>query len=32
MWKELVIGLDMQQLHQLGCDWTDNDHMCKCTH
>ena len=24
---ELVIGLDMQQLHHIGCDWTDNGWM-----
>ena len=25
--KELVIGLDMQQLHHLGCDWTNDGWM-----
>ena len=25
--KELVIGLDMQQLFQLGCDWANSGHM-----
>ena len=25
--KALVIGLAMQLLHQLGCDWTDNGCM-----
>ena len=24
LWKELLIRLDMQQLHCLGCDWTEN--------
>ena len=25
--KELFIGLDMQKLYHLGCDWTDNGQM-----
>ena len=25
--KELVKGLDMPQVHHLGCDWTENGHM-----
>ena len=25
--KELVIGLDIQQLHHLGCDLMENSHM-----
>ena len=25
--KELVIGFDIQQLHHLGCDLMENDHM-----
>ena len=25
--REVVIGLDMQQLHHLGCDWTNDGQM-----
>ena len=25
--EELIMGLDMQQLHHLGCNWTENGFM-----
>ena len=25
-WKELVVGLDMQHLYHLGCDWPESHH------
>ena len=25
--KEILIGLDVQQLHHLNCDWRESDHM-----
>ena len=25
--KELVMGLNMQPVHHLGCDWTENNYM-----